>query len=38
MGIRIHNRIHHLPPSAGRWKIRSTTYQGIADAMAGQWG
>ena len=31
-------RIHKLPPSADRWKIRSTTYQGIADAMAAQWG
>ena len=27
-----------LPPSAERWKQRSTTYQGIADAMAKQWG
>jgi site-specific DNA-cytosine methylase len=27
-----------LPPSADRWKIRSRTYQGIADAMADQWG
>lgn len=27
-----------LPPSADRWKIRSETYQGIADAMAQQWG
>jgi hypothetical protein len=27
-----------LPPSKNRWKIRSTTYQGIADAMAAQWG
>ena len=27
-----------LPPSADRWKLRSTTYQGIADAMAAQWG
>ena len=26
-----------LPPSADRWKIRSATYQGIADAMAAQW-
>jgi hypothetical protein len=26
-----------LPPSDDRWKIRSTTYQGIADAMAEQW-
>lgn len=27
-----------LPPSADRWKIRSLTYQGIADAMGDQWG
>jgi hypothetical protein len=27
-----------LAPSADRWKIRSETYQGIADAMAAQWG
>ena len=27
-----------LAPSADRWKIRSTTYQGVADAMAEQWG
>jgi hypothetical protein len=27
-----------LAPSADRWKIRSITYQGIADAMANQWG
>ena len=27
-----------LGPSADRWKIRSRTYQGIADAMAQQWG
>ena len=26
-----------LPPSADRWKIRSETYQGIAEAMANQW-
>lgn len=26
-----------LPPSKDRWKIRSATYQGIADAMAEQW-
>jgi hypothetical protein len=29
---------NRLPPSAARWKLRSTTYQGIADAMAAQWG
>ena len=32
------NRVHRMPPSADRWKKRSTTYQGIADAMASQWG
>lgn len=31
-------RLHYLPPSKDRWKIRSETYQGIADAMARQWG
>ena len=32
------NRIHRMPPSPDRWKERSKTYQGIADAMANQWG
>jgi hypothetical protein len=31
-------RLHKLGPSPDRWKLRSTTYQGIADAMASQWG
>lgn len=31
-------RIHYLPPSADRWKLRSTTFKGIAEAMADQWG
>ena len=31
-------RLHWLPPSEDRWKIRSRTFQGIADAMADQWG
>ena len=31
-------RLHYLPPSADRWKLRSTTYMGIAEAMADQWG
>lgn len=30
-------RLHYLPPSTDRWKIRSKTYQGIADAIADQW-
>jgi hypothetical protein len=32
------NRLHRLGPSPDRWKLRSRTYQGIADAMADQWG
>lgn len=32
------NRIHMMPPSPDRWKKRSITYQGIAEAMAAQWG
>ena len=32
------DRIHKMPPSADRWKLRSLTYQGIANAMANQWG
>ena len=32
------HRLHRLPPSKARWKIRSRTFQGIADAMADQWG
>lgn len=31
-------RIHNIGPSKNRWKKRSTTYQGIAKAMATQWG
>ena len=27
-----------LPPTADRWKLRSTTYPGIAQAFADQWG
>ncbi len=29
---------NRLPPSADRWRIRSRTYLGIAEAMAAQWG
>jgi hypothetical protein len=28
---------NRLPPSKDRWKIRSETYEGIAQAMATQW-
>lgn len=31
-------RLHYLSPGKDRWKIRSKTFQGIADAMAEQWG
>lgn len=31
-------RIWKMPPSADRWKLRSTTFEGIAQAMADQWG
>lgn len=31
-------RVHLMPPSPNRWKERSRTFQGIADAMAQQWG
>ena len=30
-------RVHHEVPSPERWKNRSRTYQGIAEAMAKQW-
>jgi hypothetical protein len=31
-------RVHRLSPSISRWKERSRTYPGIAQAMAEQWG
>ena len=31
-------RVFHVPPSPDRWKIRSRTFEGIAQAMADQWG
>lgn len=31
-------RVWKEPPGPDRWKKRSITYQGIADAMAEQWG
>ena len=30
--------VHLMSPSKDRWKKRSITYQGIANAMADQWG
>lgn len=32
------SRVHWMKPGPDRWKERSRTYQGIADAMAAQWG
>lgn len=32
------SRIHMMPQSKDRWKKRSLTYKGIAEAMAAQWG
>lgn len=31
-------RLHYLSPGPNRWKERSRTFQGVADAMAAQWG
>lgn len=31
-------RIHRIPPSPERWKERSRTFSGVAEAMAQQWG
>jgi len=31
-------RVHRTPPSPDRWKKRSRTLAGIAEAMASQWG
>lgn len=31
-------RIHKMPPSPDRWKERSRTYDGVARALADQWG
>jgi hypothetical protein len=30
-------RIHKMPPGENRWKERSRTFPGIAEAMAEQW-
>jgi site-specific DNA-cytosine methylase len=31
-------RVHMMPPGPDRWKERSRTFTGIAEAMAEQWG
>lgn len=32
------NRVHRMSPGPNRWKERSRTFEGIAEAMADQWG
>ena len=32
------NRVHREPPGRDRWKSRSRSFAGIAEAMAQQWG
>lgn len=31
-------RLHYLSPGPNRWKERSRTFKGVADAFAAQWG
>ena len=31
-------KVHMMPPGPDRWKLRSTTYEGVALAMGQQWG
>lgn len=31
-------KVHRMPPGPDRWRERSRTYEGIAKAMADQWG
>ena len=31
-------RVHMMPPGPNRWKERSRTYEGVAEAMGQQWG
>ena len=31
-------RVHMMPPGPNRWKERSRTFEGVADAMGEQWG
>lgn len=34
----VFNRVHRMAPGPNRWRERSRTYIGIANAMAEQWG
>lgn len=38
MDDRDRHRVHHMPPGPERARMRSRTYQGVARAMAEQWG
>lgn len=31
-------KVHRMPPGPNRWKERSRTFEGVAEAMAAQWG
>ena len=31
-------RVHKMPPGPDRWKERSRTFEGVAQAMGEQWG
>ena len=31
-------RVHLMPPGPNRWKERSRTFEGVAEAMGDQWG
>lgn len=35
---KVWNRVHRTPPGKDRWKERSKFFNGIANAMADQWG
>lgn len=37
-GVKPSDRIHKMPPGPDRWRERSKTFPGIAEAMATQWG
>lgn len=37
LSLKEQHRIHYAAPGPARWKLRSTTYSGIAAAMADQW-
>lgn len=36
--MKLRSRVHYAAPGPDRWKERSTTLRGIAEAMAEQWG